>query len=137
MGDGGNGVLFIGSEGKMMCSTYGANPQLLPTKRTKEVNIAKTINRVPEGHYLQWVNACMKGYGKAYCSSDFDIAGPLTESILMGNLALRSHMIRKGSGSNYKYPGRNIKLLWDGENMQVTNFEAANQFVKREYRTGW
>jgi hypothetical protein len=36
----------------------------------------------------------------------------------------------------YDYPGR-IRLLWDGENMKITNFELANQFVKREYREGW
>lgn len=134
-GDGGNGVLFVGTEGKMMCSTYGANPRLLPTARTQELDVAETLPRVPEGHYVQWVNACMEGYGNGYCSSDFDIAGPLTESVLMGNLALRSYMIREKKGRGYNYPGRNTKLLWDGENMQITNFEAANQFVKREYRS--
>lgn len=34
------------------------------------------------------------------------------------------------------YPGRK-KLLWDGMNMKITNFEDANQFVKRHYRKGW
>jgi hypothetical protein len=41
------------------------------------------------------------------------------------------------SGENFEYPGRNITLVWDGPNMRITNFEPANQFVKREYRTGW
>jgi hypothetical protein len=71
-------------------------------------------------------------------SSHFDIAGPLTESVLMGNLAIRSYDIKstdkKGSTS---YPGRNIQLLWDGPNMKITNFEEANQYVKRTYREGW
>jgi hypothetical protein len=99
----------------------------------KEVNVAKTLPRVPEGHYVQWVNACIAGYGKAELSSPFDYAGPLTEAILMGNLALRSWNIK---GSNGRFAGRK-KLLWDAKNMKITNFDEANQFVKREYRKGW
>lgn len=142
-GDGGNGVLFIGTKGKMMCSTYGLNPQLLPTSRTKEVNVPVTIKRVPNGmggHYDQWVEGCIAGYGKTELSSSFDIAGPLTEIVLMGNLAIRSHDIRKpreGRPNQFDYPGRDIKLLWDGANMKITNFDEANQFVRREYRKGW
>jgi len=144
MGDGGNGVLMIGTKGKMMCSTYGANPQLLPTSRTKEVNVPQKYARVPggseTGHYFQWVEACIAGYGKMEVSSPFEIAGPLTESILMGNLAIRSYDIRKPRANNsnqFDYPGRYIKLLWDGPNMKITNFDEANQFVRREYRQGW
>ncbi|MBV8254609.1 MAG: Gfo/Idh/MocA family oxidoreductase [Chitinophaga sp.] len=142
MGDGGNGVIFIGTKGKMMCGTYGMNPTLLPTSRNKEVNVAQTIARVPEGHYKQWVNAALAGYNSKEAkalSSPFDIAGPLTESILMGNLAIRSYDLResKQDGKGFNYPGRNIKLLWDGPNMKITNFDAANQFVKRTYRDGW
>ena len=145
MGDGGNGVIMVGTKGKMMCSTYGANPQLLPTSRTKEVNVPQKYARVPggsdTGHYFQWVEACQAGYGKMEVSSPFEIAGPLTESILMGNLAIRSYDLRKpragGREGQYDYPGRYIKLLWDGPNMKITNFDEANQFVRREYRDGW
>lgn len=143
MGDGGNGVLFIGTKGKMMCSTYGANPLLLPTSRTKEVAVPQTIKRVAggaEGHYAQWVEGCIAGYGKTELSSPFEIAGPLTETILMGNIAIRSQDIRKpreNKPDQFDFPGRTIKLLWDGANMKITNFDDANQFVKREYRTGW
>ena len=48
-GDGGNGVLLVGTKGKMMCSTYGANPKLLPLSRTAEVKIEPTLKRVPNG----------------------------------------------------------------------------------------
>lgn len=142
-GDNGNGVLFIGTKGKMMCGTYGLEPSLLPTSRNKEVTTPQSVKRVPggmEGHYAHWVEACIAGYGKMELSSPFEIAGPLTEAILMGNLAIRSHDIRvpKADKPNqFDYPGRGIKLLWDGDNMKVTNFEAANQFVRRAYRTGW
>lgn len=143
MGDGGNGVIIAGSKGKMMCSTYGANPRLLPLSLNNEIKLPQIIARVPdgaEGHYAQWVNACIAGYNSketAQLSAPFSIAGPLTETVLMGNLAIRSYDLREGSGKEVKYPGRNIQLLWDGPNMKVTNFEAANQFVKRTYREGW
>jgi predicted dehydrogenase len=143
MGDGGNGVIFVGSKGKMMCSTYGADPRLLPTSKTKEINVAQSIKRVPggaNGHYAQWVEASIAGYGNMEVSSPFDIAGPLTEALLMGNLAIRSYDIRVARNDKPEhcdYPGRNIKLVWDGANMKVTNFDLANQFVKREYRQGW
>lgn len=141
-GDGGNGVLFIGTKGKMLCDTYGKNPRLLPASRNSEINIPVTLARVPgqeAGHYTQWVDAAIAGYGKQEVSSDFSIAGPLTEALLMGNLAIRGFDIRKpnAAGNGFTYPGRYKKLLWDGPNMKITNFEEANQFVKREYRKGW
>jgi hypothetical protein len=147
MGDGGNGVIFIGSKGKMMCGTYGADPKLLPLSRNAEVNVAPTIARVPggaEGHYKQWVDACIAGYNSKEAlalSSPFSIAGPLTETVLMGNLAIRSTDVRvkskPGSWQEWDFPGRGIKLLWDAQAMKVTNFDAANAFVKRQYREGW
>jgi hypothetical protein len=98
----------------------------------------ETIKRVPEGHYVQWVNACIDGYGKGFTSSPFDFAGPFTESILIGNLALRAFQLKnpKLKDWNDKWLGRK-KLLWDAKNLKVTNFDEANQWVKREYRDGW
>ncbi len=88
-----------------------------------------------DGHQQQWVKACKKGYG-TYTSSDFSQSGPLTESVLMGNLAVRSFQLREAKERGFNFPGRQ-KLLWDGQNTKITNFAPANQFVKREYRTGW
>lgn len=141
-GDGGNGALFIGTKGKMMCSTYGANPRLLPTSRTSEVHSPKKYARVKggaEGHYAEWVEASLAGYGKKPLTSHFSIAGPLTESLLMANLAIRAHDVRKErkNGKGFDYPGRHIKLLWDNDKMKVTNFDDVNRFVRREYREGY
>lgn len=133
------GVLFIGTKGKLLADCYGANPRLLPTKLMQEKTLPKeTIKRVPEGHYQQWVNACIAGYGNAETSSPFEYAGPFTESILMGNLAIRSFLMTnpKLKGWEDKYLGRK-KLLWDAKNMKITNFDEANQFVRREYRPGY
>ncbi len=133
------GVLFIGTKGKLLADCYGANPRLLPTSKMQQETLPKeTIKRVPEGHYVQWVNACIDGYGKGFTSSPFDFAGPFTESILIGNLALRSFQLKneKLKDWNDKWLGRK-KLLWDAKNLRVTNFDAANQWVKRDYRDGW
>jgi predicted dehydrogenase len=133
------GVLLVGTKGKLLLDCYGANPRLLPTKLMQEKKMPKeTIKRVPEGHYVQWVNACIAGHGKGETSSPFEYAGPFTESILMGNLAIRSWMMLNPrlKGWDDKYLGRK-KLLWDAKNMKITNFDEANQFVKREYRQGW
>jgi len=139
MGNWDGGVIFEGTKGKIMADCYGANPRLLPTKLMKEQKMpAETIKRVPEGHYVQWVNACLEGYGKGVTSSPFEYAGPFTESILISNLAIRSYMMQnpKLKGWEDKYLGRK-KLLWDAKNMKITNFDEANQFVKRNYRSGY
>jgi hypothetical protein len=72
-----------------------------------------------EGHEMDWVRACKGG---APASSNFDYSGPLSETVLMGNLAVR-------------FP--NQQLLWDGENTVFTNHKEANEFVHRKYREGW
>jgi predicted dehydrogenase len=140
--DSANGVIMIGEKGIMTCGTYARNPKIY--LNNGDVLLGKPIReekKLPEnGHQSTWVDACKAGYGsdkhKALTSS-FDFAGPLTEAILMGNLAIRSYNLRTPAGNNrYEYPGRR-RLLWDGENMKITNFEPANQFVKREYREGW
>ncbi len=136
LGDIDGGYIFEGTKGKLM-SNYNTPPVLLPTSRMKETLPKPTLPRVPggpEGHYTQWVDACRAGYGKMTLSSPFEYAGPFTEAVIMGNLALRSYAM-PGDGGN-KFPGRK-KLLWDAKNMKITNFDEANQFVKREYRNGW
>lgn len=134
-GDGGNGILFIGTKGKILADTYAANPRLLPTSASYS-NPKQKYARVKggaDGHWAQWVEGCIAGYGNMQMSSPFEIAGPLTEALLMANLAIRGSDLRVDN----KYPGRNLRLLWDNDNMRVTNFDEVNQFVKRNYRPGW
>ena len=139
-GNSDGGVLFIGTKGKLMADCYGAKPRLLPLKANETLNIPETIPRVPnEDHYLQWVNACIAGYGKGVTSSPFEYAAPFTESILIGNLAIRSWMLRDNPTAKRsvdRYNGRK-KLYYDAPNMKITNYDLANQFVKRDYREGW
>lgn len=134
-GDGGNGILIIGTKGKMLADTYAANPRLLPTTQEYPA-VPQKYARVKDGakgHWAQWVDGCIAGYGNMEMSSPFEIAGPLTEALLMSNLAIRGADLKIDN----KYPGRSLKLLWDNDNMRVTNFDPANQFVKRTYRPGW
>ncbi len=139
MGDGGGGCLFHGSKGTIMCGTYGAEPTLLPTSDMLDFEApSQMLDRVEggsAGHQRVWVEACKGG---PPCSSNFDYAGPLTEMILIGNLAIRSFMTpdESSDGRRRSYSGRK-RLYWDSENLRVTNHEAANQFVRREYREGW
>lgn len=137
MGDIDGGYIFEGTKGKLM-GNYNTMPVLLPTSRMRDEKLPpRTLARVDgneAGHYTQWVDACRAGYGKIELSSPFEYAGPFTEAVIMGNLALRSYnMYNKGKNP---YPGRK-KLLWDAKNMKITNFDDANQFVRRKYRDGW
>ena len=101
----------------------GKSAQLIPELKMREYKRPpKTIDRIPDGidgHEQDWVRAC-KG-GKPACCN-FDYAGPLTETVLLGNLAIR-------------YSGK--KLDWDGPNMKVTNVSEANEYIHRQYRQGW
>lgn len=118
--DWGGGVLYIGSKGKLLHDTYGRNPRLLPTTLMKDFKAPKQLYpRVGMSHEQNWADAC-KGKGKATCP--FEYAGPLTETMILGVLALRA----KGQ-----------KLNWDSAAMQFTNAPDVNQYLKREYRQGF
>ena len=139
-------TLFIGTKGKVSCGWGGSNPRLLPLSLNKDVNVPKKYPRITggtDGHWWQWVDAAIAGYGNAEVDSPFiGYAGPLTETVLLGNLLLRSFNIqekikRNDNTEGLKFSGRYKSLKWDGKNMRVTNYEPPNQFVRRIYREGW
>lgn len=115
-------------------------PKLYLNDGTTEFGPETEDNEEPEyGHQRKWVDACKAGFNSPEhqaLTSSFDYAGPMTETVLMGNLAIRSYMLRKGEGRKAEYYGRK-KLLWDGDSMKITNLKEANQFVGRSYRDGW
>jgi len=114
-----NGSLYIGDKGIM------AGHVIMPKARRDEFGkAAKVLPRSP-GHYTEWINAC-KGGDPA--GSNFDHAGPMTETVLLGNVALRMQLRERLFRE---------ALLWDCDNMQFTNVPEANQFLHREYRQGW
>jgi predicted dehydrogenase len=108
------GSFYIGTEGALY-SPYIADPILLPAEKFKEY---KRPNPGGADHYGQFVEA-VRGNGTT--SAPFSYSGPLTELVLLGCLATR-------------FPKQ--LLEWDSEKLQ-TNSEAANRFVKKQYRKGW
>jgi predicted dehydrogenase len=121
MGDDSGGCLFVGAKGMIMCSTYGENPRILPEQLMRDYKRpGKTIPRSP-GIMEEWIAAIKAGKKS---TTDFDYSGPLTETMLLGNVALRMK-------------DATAVLHWDAVNMQVTNLPEANQFIHKEYRAGW
>jgi predicted dehydrogenase len=139
-----NGVLIIGSKGIISTNINDSSP-LMPKLYLNDgsVEIGPQTEEGFEreyGHQRLWVEACKTGFGSSEhkgLTSSFDYAGPMTETVLMGNLAIRSFLLRKENAQGkMEFFGRR-KLLWDGENMRITNLEEANQFVGRTYRPGF
>ncbi|MEF8845754.1 MAG: Gfo/Idh/MocA family oxidoreductase [Bacteroidales bacterium] len=168
MGAGGN--LFIGTRGKLICDQYGVNYRLLPVDKEYS-DPPEMVERIPdhsekvgpwgkEGgrHEMDWVRACKESpENRREASSNFEYAGPLTEMVLMGNLAMRLQGLHK-------------KLAWDGEKMEFKNirpeetlqvvtsheykkvegrprfhtdhktldaYQSAREWVRHTYRNGW
>ena len=112
-----NAFVLVGQQGKI-----SSESGLLPAERRKQFKIPKpSIPRCPSNHFAEWVAAC-KG-GRPPFSNFADHGGPLSEMVLLGNLAIRA--------------GAGRKLLWDGPNMKCANLPAVNQFLRRPYRKGW
>jgi len=139
-----NGVLIIGEKGIISTNINDSSP-LMPKlyRYDGSTEFGPEVEEMTEpeyGHQRKWVDACKAGFGSKEhleLTSSFDYAGPMTETVLMGNLAIRSYMLRKkNEQGKMEFYGRK-KLLWDGENMKITNFEDANQFVTRTYRAGF
>jgi hypothetical protein len=139
IGDNGGGSIFYGTNGILICDTYSRNARLLPSERMLDIKPPEPyLDRIPGdtgGHQSNWVEACINGIKT---SSGFERSGPLTEAVLMGNLAIKSFQYKEpnANGRGFTYPGRR-KILWDGENMRVTNYEKANEWVRGTYRKGW
>jgi predicted dehydrogenase len=139
-----NGVLMIGENGVISTNINDSSPlmpKLYLNDGTTDFGPETEENEEPEyGHHRKWIDACKAGFDSPEhraLTSSFDYAGPMTETVLMGNLAIRSYMLRREtSEGQMEYYGRK-QLLWDGENTKITNLEEANQFVGRTYREGW
>lgn len=118
----GSGTLIIGSEASMVNSTYGSSPRIFPETKMRELapNLPpKTLPRVEtSNHHLAWCNAIRENRQPA---SNFEYAGPFTETVLLGNAAIRA----------------NRRLEFDATNVKFTNYEPANQYLSKTYRPGF
>jgi len=115
----GSGLVLIGDEGALYSpDDYGVEWLLLPKDEFTNFQAHEpTLPRSPV-HHQEWIDACKGG---PRCLSDFSYAGPLTETILLGNIAM--------------YVGK--KFVWDGENLCARSCPEANELVRRTYREGW
>ena len=120
LGDGNNGSLFVGTDGYLTSGEYGGDSRFAPISRMEGyTRPEKTIPRIPgQSPYRNWIEACKKG-GQAV--SNFDYASRLTEVANFGNVALHA----------------DARLEFDVASMRITNNEAANALLTKEYRAGW
>jgi predicted dehydrogenase len=113
------GLMFVGDKGKILAGFQGHNPELIPKQKmdayTKEKMVAEETS---ENRTETWIKTIKTGKES---SGSFLHAGPITDMMNLGAIALRA--------------GK--KVDFDSENMRITNDEAANQFLTREYRKGW
>ncbi len=115
----GSGVLLLGEKGKLFSpDDYGSSYQLLPKEQF--ANFQKPPQTLPRspGHYAEWIRACKGGEA---AMSNFDYASALTETILLGNLAIVT--------------GKPI--YWDSDNMRAIGCPEADAHIHPAYRTGW
>ena len=113
-----DGSVFVGDKGMLTTGTYGEVTRLLPVEKMKDYKMpAPLLTRSP-GHMRDFIRAC-KG-GDPACSN-FEVAAPFVEWMLLGVLALR-------------HEG---KLEYDPDKMRVTNNSEANKLLKPMFRKGW
>jgi hypothetical protein len=110
--------VFVGTKGYLGTSGRGEGVGLIPGSRWAEYSLPSQLLTRSPGHQRDWIRAC-KG-GEAACSN-FGIAGPYTEWVVLGAIAAR-------------VPG---KLLWDAQKMEFTNSREATALVKPLFRRGW
>jgi predicted dehydrogenase len=112
-----SGVLFVGSNGRMLLSDYSKH-LLLPVDQFKDYK--RPPKTIPDsaGHHAEWIAACKTG---SPTTCNFDYAGALTEANHLGNVAYRA--------------GK--RLEWDRAGMRFPNAPDAERFLRREYRKGW
>ncbi|HTS61844.1 MAG TPA: Gfo/Idh/MocA family oxidoreductase [Candidatus Acidoferrales bacterium] len=117
-----DGSLFVGRKGMITTGTYGEQTRLVPVERMRDYHFpSPLLTRSPGGrdsHYRDWIRAC-KG-GDPACSN-FNVASPFVEWMLLGVIALRVEG----------------KIEYDPTKMRITNNAEANKYIRPFVRKGW
>lgn len=111
----GSGSLFIGEGGTMVLPHVGM-PQLYPKEKYGTFEIKKVEG---SSHYHAWVDSALNG---TKTTDNFDYAGPLTETVQLGNVATRVP---------------NVTLQWDSAALRIPNSPEADRLLTQKYRDGW
>ena len=115
------GGIFVGDKGILTYRTYGEDPTVYPASLAAEAAaVPRTVPRILTSHEVNFAQACK---GEATASSPFEYASALTETMLLGIVALRA--------------GQGAKIVYDAAAMKITNLPDANAYLTREYRKGW
>jgi hypothetical protein len=116
-----SGLLLVGEKGSFFSQNdYGSEHVLLPREKFKDCEKPRpTLPRSP-GHFTEWVEAIKAG-DPTRAMSNFDYAGRLTETVLLGVVALKA-------GS---------RIEWDAAPMKARNCPDADQYIRRDYRNGY
>ena len=109
-----NGVLFIGEKGNLFVG-FPEMPELFPREKFADYQWPEFEDH---NHYQQWTKA-VAGIGETSCP--FTYSGPLTETVLLGNVAYRSGQ----------------EIVWNSRKLRVENSQSANSLIRREYRDDW
>ena len=109
------GTLFVGEKGAIVHS-HGGGPLIFPNDLLDGYDMPHIEKR---GHFENWHEAIQSSH--TACAS-FEFAAPLTETVLLGNIAVR-------------FPGE--RLEWDSTTLEFTNKQQANVFLRSDYRRGW
>jgi hypothetical protein len=112
------GMLFVGDEGKILCGFNGSRPRLIPQSAMDAFQPPSQTLPRSIGHDEEWIAACKGGES---AGAHFGFAGPVTETILLGNVALRS----------------GAPIAWNRDPLSVSNIEDANALLRFSYREGW
>jgi len=109
------GSLVVGTEGALLLE-LGNEPELLPSKKFKD---HPRPELPPRDHYHHYIDACLGG---ERTESHFAQTGPMTETILLGTVAIRTP---------------DVTLQWNSAQMKISNYPDAENYLRRTYRTGW
>lgn len=116
-----NSTLIVGSKASVIAHSNYFTVRIVPESKMQELGPTlppKTLPRIPGGdHFAEWLNACKGG---TPAGSRFDYSGPLTEMVLLGNVALRARR----------------RIEWDSAALKITNLPAANAWLTKPYRPG-
>ncbi len=112
------GTIFVGEKGKIL------NDELLPKALRDSYQRPQPYIPSSPGHEMEWINAAKGGEP---AGSNFDWAGPLTETVLLGNIPLRKELREILNGQVLRYDPVSQKV----------SLPDADKFVHYEYRKGW
>jgi predicted dehydrogenase len=112
------GVLFVGSQGVMVCGGAGGQPDVYPLDLRQSIKTPEPTLKRSAGHHRDWIDA-IKGGPAA--SSEFQYGAKLTEITLLGLVALRTGKV----------------IHWDAEAMKAKGVGQADAIIQGDYRDGW